>query len=507
MSLLTPDALALLQAEAHHLGRAVPATARRHVRVAAPDAPGPLVLVPLGLAGEDGALLAVGVSRAPGDLEVLVCPEPRDRHVQIKVLRDLAARLCAYLDPLAADQEELDLGSWKPRATRLAPQVVVPAPSSATLLQRVAERLVWHRPDEEGDARDPLLTRAGGWLWFLTERRELLPLDGLLLVATEVQLHHWVPPISSAEGAHLLALDAALAPPRGLSAVEAARAVEAEAGAALTSPELDRDQLEPAIEAYNRARRERAPASKLERLERAVGRVVEPVVARLAAACHGGLARLRALPAIHPVEPHGRRTLAERLAVARFASYLAQNPRFARADPLRRGLALMDDAEREVARVAREARWHDRVVRAVASTTGEALDGAVVQARTTTIVKRNAVQRLELVVDVPGPWRPVLEADYELVDDEGGLTFSVEGVTPLADGRTTRVTLRSSDQVRRALALQPTLRPGLPVAFVLHEQEFPPLPVPRTDPWMLAPQPTGGASTPRRGLARGGTRA
>ncbi len=482
MSGLSPEALALLQAEAHFRA-AVPATAKRHLRISRK----PLVIVPLGLAGEDGAVLALGMGRTREDLELLVCPEPRKWNLQTRLLRDFSSRLLRYLDRRAADREPAEVApGWTKDIARRAPQIVVPTPAAVTLLQRVAERLVWQRVDV-GRPADPDMLRAGGWLWFFGERHELVESDGLLLVATDAQLMHFVPPISTAEAAHLLALNAALAPPPGSSAVAAARAVEHLTGSTLTTPEHDSRVLQPAIEAFNEASRERASRAALRPLVAAIETAVRPAVEALYAACHDALDRLRALEPIPPVRSGGRRTIAERHAFTRHADFLARDPRFARADSLRRGLFLVEDAVTEQVRVLREARWYDPLARAVASMTGDALDGKVRAVRETTIQLQRRVQRLELEVETPGPWRPVAGGQYELVWTETGFVFAVTHVRPTPGGASTRITLRSTDRVRDALAVLPQgLRTGSDVAFVLFQREFPGLALPDDEPWMLA---------------------
>jgi hypothetical protein len=471
--MLTGDARALLQAEAYVRGVAVPATARRHVRLE----PSPTVFVPLSLAGEDGALLAFGTSRARGQLELFVCPEPRDHALSAILLGRLATWTCRWLDPLAADREPaVTRRHGEALVARKGPQLVVPTQAAAVLLRRLAERLLWRSSRE-----DPTLARAGGWWLFFCDRHEVAAGDSTLLVMTEALQQHVVPPISPAESEHLLALTATLAPPPGLSAVAAAALQEDEAGSTLTTPRFDRDHLEPAIARYNRARRGDDP-SGADAAEAQIESLLRPIVARLADACHEGIAFLRGIEPIPPVQQ--RRALAERHAFARHADYLDKGGLFAREDSLRRGLFFIDGAENELRCVTYEARVHDPVLRAVATLAGEALDGTLLRS---TVIKvqglKNKVERLQLELQVDGPWRPCAES-FDLLHLDTFFRFEIEDCT-VSDAQTC-VRLRSSNTFRKAVQeLAPALAPGDRLGLVASYEEFLGVPVPAQPPWML----------------------
>ena len=468
--MLTAEARALFQLEAHQAGRGVPCTGRRHLALE----PGARILVPLAMAGEDGALLAWATSASPGEFELHVCPEPRNRALADHTLAELAAWLCDWLDPIAADLEPVaDETQWHRAATRRVPQLVVPTPAGATLLRRLAERMVWR-----GDASDPLLRRAGGWLMFFADRHEVVPFDHTLLVATEALSLHFVPPISAPESVHLPALVAALDPPAGQTGPEAAGIAEALAGGTLTTPLFDLDHLGPAIREFNTARRN-GRSSAVAATRAAIHTLLLPEAGRLVEACHSALGLLRPIPAI----PLGRRQTRAAQDLARHAKHLHGGGFFARADSMRRALGLLSDAEKEAENCAHEARRHDPVVRAIASMTGEACDGVVERAYDQLVLRPGNARRTRVAyveVRVAGGWRPTASS-YQPVDGSG--EFTVFGLA--AHGRDSLVTFEGSGAFKAGVDFARGLATGDSAAFTLSPSAFPSQPVPESLPWML----------------------
>ena len=460
---LSADAQALLAAEAFVEDAAVRATGCRHLRVDT----APFILVPLGLAGEDGAPLAFGWGRGE-EMGLCVVPEPRDRDEVWAGLTEMARVLCRWIDPIG--EARIAVGEKRKRwVTRESAQLVVPTGAGADLLRKLAARMVW-APEEV----DPVVRRAGGCLLFFLDRHELALWESALLIVTEALAMHWTLPLSGAEGSHLLASLAALERPG--RAREAAQEVEHEPGGALTMPDFDAKKLEPAIAAYGGAASSEGRAAR----RRDVEDLLRPIVRRLYEACVSGLERLRAIPPIPAVLEERHED--EREALARHASYLREEGRFSKADSLRRSVFLLDGVEGEMKRVRSSARRQDPVLRAVAMCEGAALEGEVL--RSDWVRQRPRIFRAELVVRVSGAWRASVERFQVVWEREKPAHVAVIGVE--ADGEHTLVHLRSADQHKQLREeLDGLLAPGRPIALVQEERSFQTFGFPPEVPWML----------------------
>ena len=108
----------------------------------------------------------------------------------------------------------------------------------------------------------------------------------------------------------------ALSLAEGRTPFEAAQVAELEPGSTLTTPTFDRDHLAPAIELFNRARRE-GDAVAQAAAARSIEDMLRPVLHRLVEASRTGLDLLRAIDPIAPLSD--RRLLAERRAFTRHA--------------------------------------------------------------------------------------------------------------------------------------------------------------------------------------------
>src|SRR5690606_32882786 len=114
----------LARLEAVAAGVARPLATVRHCHVA--DAP--LVLVPLRLAGEAAAPLAVMAGSAPGDPELLVVPQPRNRDLRFAFAADLAKLVLKHIETSRGEVEVLPPGKEGEERIRYgdAPQLLVP---------------------------------------------------------------------------------------------------------------------------------------------------------------------------------------------------------------------------------------------------------------------------------------------------------------------------------------------------------------------------------------------
>ncbi|WP_199742578.1 hypothetical protein [Nocardia stercoris] len=248
MSVLTSYTRAL----AVKAGRAQPIATRRHYHLS----PRPLVLIPLKLAGEAAAPLAVLVGPNPDDPTLFTVPQPRDRVLRLRMVDDFARLVLAYLDGFAADVEETTNRNGDiVRCATDAPQVWVPNPAGVEFLGHLG---MWmSRQMLDGDNAVPETTpRLGAWLNWLTARAQH-PGSAVMPVATSVLSSHWASGQSGLEDGNLAALLGWIDPPPGLDGPAAAALAEdplrtPPAGPA-TDPGYDNEELGPLITAYDRA--------------------------------------------------------------------------------------------------------------------------------------------------------------------------------------------------------------------------------------------------------------
>ena len=149
------SSLAQLQAVA--AGVAQPLATVRHCHV--PDAP--LVLVPLKLAGEAAAPLAVLVGSAPGDPTLLVVPQPRNRDLRFAFAAEIADVVLPYIDEHRATKVD---GCFTD-----APQMLVPNEAATRFVALFGRSTRFRRTDGQY-AVAPSVPLLGRWLTFLAER-------------------------------------------------------------------------------------------------------------------------------------------------------------------------------------------------------------------------------------------------------------------------------------------------------------------------------------------------
>jgi hypothetical protein len=269
----------LARLEAVDSGRAVPLATVRHRHLS----DRPLVLVPLTTAGEAGAPLGALVGTDRNAPRLLTVAQPRDRDLRFAFLAELADAVLPVIDGYADDVEAAERGETDPETGKRvkvevelcadAPQLIVPNRPGIDFVRLLGRSMRFRRtaeddPDEVYPAppRVPLL---GRWLTHYGERARV-PGASLLLAMTDLLGRHWATGQSSVEDQHLGTLLAWLRPPEGTTGAEAALRAEAArdargqllcppAGPA-TDPAFDNKLLAPAVDRYDRARREQAAA-------------------------------------------------------------------------------------------------------------------------------------------------------------------------------------------------------------------------------------------------------
>ena len=233
MTLLT----SLARVEAAAVGRAQRIRTVRHVHLS----DRPLVVIPLQLAGEACAPLAVMVGDDPDKPRLLTVYEPRDRAKRFEFAADLAEVILGHLDgyiPAGPASEgggsggdELrhrgSSGDASAERTDLfpdAPQLIVPNPNAAGFLRLLGRSARFRRTDGEYPVR-PTVPLLGRWLTHYAERAEA-PGSALMLPMTTALAEHWATGQSDLEDANLAALLGWIDPPPGQTGQQAARAAE-----------------------------------------------------------------------------------------------------------------------------------------------------------------------------------------------------------------------------------------------------------------------------------------
>jgi hypothetical protein len=237
MSTLT----ALARAEAFAAGRAVPIATVRHLHVH----DRPLVLIPLAMAGEANAPLAVMVGSARTDPQLLVVAQPRNRDERFAFAARLGDIVSSYLESCTGVAEPIAVDRGRDVRFRFvdAPQLWVPNTGGIDFLRLFGRSTRFRSVDGEYPVL-PSVPLLGRWLTFFANSAEV-PGACLLLNAVQALGLHWATGQSSAEDAQLATLLAWIE-----AGADAARAAEngPPAGPA-TDPEFDNKVLAPLISA------------------------------------------------------------------------------------------------------------------------------------------------------------------------------------------------------------------------------------------------------------------
>ena len=491
MTLLT----SLARVEAAAAGRARRIRTVRHVHLS----DRPLVVIPLQLAGEACAPLAVMIGDDRDKPRLLTVYEPRDRAKRFEFAADLAEVILGYLDGyipadgggVASDRgsgrgdgraDVSDSGSGSASGEHLdpfpdAPQLIVPNPNAAGFLRLLGRSVRFRRASGEYPVR-PTVPLLGRWLTHYAERAEV-PGSALMLPMTTALAEHWATGQSALEDANLAALLGWIDPPPGQTGQQAARAAEdplasPPAGPA-TDPTFDNEVLQGRMEAI-RAAVLSGDAAARRRAQAAMDAVIRDQLTPTWDLIWRGYALLAALPEAPHVAEHwswDRRSFTDQVHWQR-----AGGPPQSRRDNAVSAARRLASLERTAQRVAIHRAYDDRLVMAEYRLTGEAFAGTVIEADPTRqdtsgkkakLRPRITVETSDEVLvepDGPGlrsPARPAQEA-------------TVIEVT-VAAGRT-RVLLELEKGMGRSLTPSPGSVPavGEEVTYTTLKDEFQPSP-------------------------------
>ncbi|GAA2709396.1 hypothetical protein ACFY2R_01715 [Micromonospora olivasterospora] len=492
---------ALAKAQALAAGVAQPVATVRHLHLS----PRPLVLVPLAMAGEANAPLAVLAGTAPDDARLLIVPQPRNRDQRFAFAAELAGIVLPYLDAFRGVSEAVPVDRGRDVRYRYAdaPQLLVPNPAGVTFLRLLGRSTRFRRPDGEYPVH-PAVPLLGRWLTFFAERAEH-PGSSALLAMTEALTLHWATGQSAVEDLHLPAVLGWLDPPPGLDGAQAAARAEdpsvcPPAGPA-TDPDFDNGVLAPAVAAYDEAPDDDARRAAYAELERVLRGQLAPTWELM----WRGVGLLAALPPGARVEG---RWAGDRDAFTAHAEHVDSGggPQ-PRRDGAVAAAVRLHRLERALTSYAVQRAYDDPLVMAEHRLTGEAFVGEVTLAdprRVDDTGKRPVLRpRIQVVTAEPvavpvgatlySPARPAQKA-------------KVIFVTPGGDGKT-EVVLELSGGMGRGLTAPPGSVPevGERVCLTTLSDAYLPagaFPAPEETPWthggppVSAPGPDPDPGTP-----------
>ncbi|NUT38932.1 MAG: hypothetical protein HOV86_03005 [Thermoactinospora sp.] len=444
MSVLT----ALARIEAVRQGRAQRIAAVRHVHLAER----PMVVIPLGLAGEANAPLGALVGTDREHPALLTVPQPRNRDLRFAFAAELAGLLVPYLEGFSADAETVEPKRGEPYERSLdAPQLIVPNRPGAAFLKLLGRSTRFRRTDGPYPV-DPSVPSLGRWLTYLADRSEH-PGSCLLLPATEALSLHWATGQSSLEDANLGALLAWITdgPQAALRAEDPAHLPPA--GPA-TDPGFDNAVLEPLIRAHD----EGTPVE--EKIADALLTQLEPTWRLVWQAVD----LLREIPAGASV---ASRWEGDRASYTGFAASFAESHPQPRRDSAVAAAARLDKLERAQAGYEVARAFDDPLLMAEHRLKGQAYTGEVVDADPGRIVdsdKNRKLLRPLVTVSTTDPVRLAAGDEVTCVErpELGGTVHSLDGAlitveiskgmgtltkpAPLPEGRVAFTTLKRDFQ-------------------------------------------------------------
>ncbi|GAA0960810.1 hypothetical protein [Actinocorallia libanotica] len=371
MSLLT----ALARMEALRSGRAVPLATVRHVRLAEH----PVVLVPLRLAGEAAAPLAVMAGSHREKPRLFTVPQPRNRDLRFAFFADLAGVVMEAVATaqLSAETLEIKRGERKGETYQRfldAPQLLVPNRGGIEFLRLTGRSTRFRQAEGEWPVPEevPLL---GRWLTWFADRSDY-PGSSVLCAMTDLLSLHWATGQSPLEDGNLAAQLGWISPPEGRTGLEAAREAEdpllqPPAGPA-TDPSFDNEVLAPLIAAYDLTEEDGpARAFAAERVAKALATQLEPTWELM----WRGVELLRSLPVAAGVP---QRFEGDRQSFTTFEESLAEGAPQARRDGAVAAARRLASLEGAASRYAVQRALDDPLVLAEHRLTGEAFLGEVV---------------------------------------------------------------------------------------------------------------------------------
>ncbi|GAA2582556.1 hypothetical protein SMC26_43445 [Actinomadura fulvescens] len=420
----------LARLEAVATGRAQPLATVRHCHLAAE----PLVMVPLKLAGEAAAPLAVMLGTERAEPVLLVVPQPRNRDLRFAFATDLAKLVLEYVESSRGAIEELKPGKDGEERVRYgdAPQILVPNRAGVGFVRMLGRSTRFRRTDGPHPV-DPAVPRLGRWLTWFADRHDK-PGACLLMTMTETLRLHWATGQSSLEDGSLAALLGWIDPLDGLDGPAAAARAEDPAtcppAGPATDPTFDNEVLAPAIAAYDQARDDRAE----ERVRSVLDGQLRPTWDLM----WDAVGLLRALPEGASVAARWER---DRDSFTWYHSTFDDGHPQARRDPAVRAARRLHDLERAQDAYDAQRAFDDPLVMAEYRLSGQAFGGVVTEsdpARLDESGRRPKLRphvrvatgdplQLDVGTTVCDAARPALKGKIIEIDGNGGVLLELTG--------------------------------------------------------------------------------
>ena len=465
-------------------GTAQPTCAVRHVHISER----PLVFIPLAMAGEANAPLAVMIGDEPGTPQLLTVPEPRDRDERFAFAAELAAIILRYIESFLTAEETVGGHNGQDARIRFAgaPQLLLANPAGVAFT-RLLGRSTRFRRTEGPYAVASTVPVLGRWLTFLADRAEH-PASSLTLPMTEALALHWATGQSPAEDLNLGAILGWIDPPSGQSGAQAAAQAEdpvrcPPAGPA-TDPTFDNEVLGSRLLAVRTAK------------ATGDGRAMHRAKAALAAALSSQLAPtwtlmwravelLRRLP---PADHVATRWNQDKDVFTWHVNHLRDGgPPQPRRDGAVSAARRLAGLERVQAEYAAQRAFDDPIVMAEHRMTGEAFAGTVTAAEPDRIDDsgRRRVLRPRITVETGDV---VLAEPGTTLTSPARLGQEARVISVTASGDLTSVVLEIKGGMGRGLTPEPGSVPETGervcyATFSIGFQRMPEFPAPEDTPW------------------------
>lgn len=234
-------------------GQAVRIVSQRQVLIR----PHARIVTMLSMAGEDTSVQAVALGRLGVAPLVKVVADPRRRDDQYELLRWLLPHFEEYYAQCRADG--------------MFPQLWVSSEGALGHLDTLADRLRF--------TDDPQVQRLGE-LWTFAGERSPIAGQQALISATTALRAHFATGQQETEDEHLGALLTWIEPPAGRDILAAVAMAEKQPMGAKTDPRFDAEELQPAVELFNKARKDndvRAQDLHSGRIRQMIEGVIRPI--------------------------------------------------------------------------------------------------------------------------------------------------------------------------------------------------------------------------------------
>lgn len=234
-------------------GQAVRVVSQRQVLIQ----PRAHIVTMLSMAGEDTSVHAVAIGQVGVAPTIKVVADPRRRDDQYELLRWVLPHFEAYYA--------------RCRVEGTFPQIWVSSEGASGHLDTLADRLRF--------TDDPEVQRLGE-LWTYAGERSPIAGQQALISATSALKAHFATGQQETEDEHLGALLTWIEPPPGRDILAAVAMSEKQPMGAKTDPRFDADQLQPAVELFNKARKDndvRAQSFHAGRIQQMIESVIRPI--------------------------------------------------------------------------------------------------------------------------------------------------------------------------------------------------------------------------------------